>query len=119
MFDRALLKHCPRLQRLISLLHALLELLKHLLPALWVCLLVVVHGLDESHVEVLGREFTLVEQLLVFIQILQFIVAHYGATFDVCHTLFTIVTVFKVIIVVIFLNPLERVIFASFTMITV
>ena len=112
MFDSALLEHSPSFQRLVCLLHALLEFLKHLLPALRVCLLVVVHGLDESHVEVLRREFTLVKQLFVFLQILHFI-THYRPTFDVCHAFLTIVTVFKVIVIVVLLDPLKRVIFVA------
>ena len=65
VLDCALLEHCPGLERLIRLLHAAFKLFEHLLPAVRVRLLVIVHRLDERHVEVLRRKLTLVEQLLV------------------------------------------------------
>ena len=59
IFDSALLEHRPGLEGLVRLLHAVFEFFEHLLPAIWVGSLVLVHCLDEGHVEVCGAELAL------------------------------------------------------------
>ena len=101
MFDGALLEHGPRLEGLIRLLHALFELFEHLLPSIWVGLLVIVHRLHECHVEVLRGELALFEQLFIFIQVLHLIAG--CMVLNLIDSFFHIVAVFVIIVIVVFL----------------
>ena len=104
--DGALLEKGPRLERLIRLLHALFELFEHLLPSVWVGLLVVIHRLHKRHIEVLRGKLTLLQQLFVFVEVVDYT---FGASlvmtsFDCDHSIivFVVLTVLEVVVIIAF-----------------
>ena len=94
------MEHSPRFEWLVCLLHAVLEFFKHLLPPVGVGLLVIVHRLNECHVEILGRELTLVEQLFVILQVIS-VKLYFFQNF---LRIVALITVFVVVIIVILMD---------------